>query len=260
VYEFQYPRAPLTFRNSAQNFKENRDFTIKNVDGWMRNIRRHYDLVLNVDYRTIDQKWADELFDTLGAGFNHNAMKRRINEYVQWVKDNQIIVEGWLEHRDRELDQELGEIARQGGKNELSARMERPYSVLMGDIDRLKTNHDTYGHEAGNRAVKLVADALRRLTRSTGLVGRLGGDEMIVLLANADRTVAEDVAQRIRNVVFSTTLEVDVRIVRVKVAVGVGTYPADGAALQQMITAADRAMYKDKEPREPKGKLVIHRR
>jgi diguanylate cyclase (GGDEF)-like protein len=146
-------------------------------------------------------------------------------------------------------------------EHEIASRAEQPYSLLMVDINHLKAVNDVYGHEAGNRAVMLVADSLRRITRSTDLAGRFGGDEFIVLLSNADRAVASEVAQRVRNVVFSTTLEVDGKIVRLKVAVGVGSHPDDGGTMRQVMAAADRAMYKDKEAREPKGKLIIqHRR
>ena len=145
-------------------------------------------------------------------------------------------------------------------EHELAVRTERKYSLLMVDIEHLKTINDTYGHEAGNRAVRLVGEALQRLTRSTDLVARYGGDEFAVYLANADKAAAVEVAQRIRNVVFATTLEVDVKMVRVKANVGAATYPDDGNAVQPVLTAADRMMYKDKELREPpKGKLIIQR-
>jgi diguanylate cyclase (GGDEF)-like protein len=145
-------------------------------------------------------------------------------------------------------------------EHEIASRTERPYSVLMVDIEHLKALNDTYGHEAGNRAVKLVAEALQRLTRSTDVVARFGGDEFIVLLVSADRAAAEEVAQRIRNVVFATTLEVDVKMVRLKANVGAATFPDSGNSLQGVMTAADRMMYKDKELRDPpKGKIVIQR-
>jgi diguanylate cyclase (GGDEF)-like protein len=145
-------------------------------------------------------------------------------------------------------------------EHEIASRTERPYSVLMVDIEHLKALNDTYGHEAGNRAVKLVAEALQRLTRSTDVVARYGGDEFIVLLVSADKAAADEVAQRVRNVVFATTLEVDVKMVRLKVNVGAASFPESGNSLQAVMTAADRMMYKDKELRDPpKGKLVIQR-
>jgi diguanylate cyclase (GGDEF)-like protein len=146
-------------------------------------------------------------------------------------------------------------------EHDRASRGERQYSILMVDIEHLKAINDTYGHDAGNRAVKLVADALVRLTRSSDSIARYGGDEFIVHLGTADKAVAEEVAQRIRNVVFSTTLEVEVKIVRVKVNVGAATFPENGNSLQAVISAADRLMHKDKELREPpKGKLVIQKR
>jgi diguanylate cyclase (GGDEF)-like protein len=145
-------------------------------------------------------------------------------------------------------------------EHDLASRAERRYSVLMIDIEHLKNINDTYGHEAGNRAVKLVAEALQRLTRSTDVIARYGGDEFVVLLGDADKATAEEVAQRIRNVVFATTLEVDVKIVRIKANVGAASFPENGATVQAVMTVADRMMYKDKELREPpKGKLVIQK-
>ncbi|HZF31835.1 MAG TPA: GGDEF domain-containing protein [Gammaproteobacteria bacterium] len=145
-------------------------------------------------------------------------------------------------------------------EHDVANRSERQYSVLMVDIEHLKAVNDTYGHEAGSRAVKLVAEALQRLTRSTDLTARYGGDEFVVQLGSADKATAEEVAQRIRNVVFATTLEVDVKIVRIKANVGAATFPENGTTLHAVMTVADRMMYKDKELREPpKGKLIIQK-
>ena len=74
------------------------------------------------------------------------------------------------------------------------------------------------------------------------------------------KIIADEVAQRIRNVVFSTTLEVDVKMVRIKANVGAATFPDNGNALQVVVAAADRLMYKDKQLREtPKGKVIVTR-
>ena len=146
-------------------------------------------------------------------------------------------------------------------EHERAKRNERCYSLAMVDMDRLKSINDTHGHEAGNRAINLVADALLRITRSSDLVARYGGDEFIVYLAEADKHAAEEVAQRIRNIVYATTLEVGAKMERVSVSVGIATFPDDGVLVDQLIAAADKAMYKDKEfRRAPPGKLVIQKK
>ena len=87
------------------------------------------------------------------------------------------------------------------------------------------------------------------------------GDEFIALLSGVDKEIADEVAQRIRNVVFATTLEVDVKMVRIKVNVGAASFPDSGNSLQTVMAVADRNMYKDKDLREPpKGKLIIQKR
>lgn len=146
-------------------------------------------------------------------------------------------------------------------EHEFAANGGLAYAVLMIDMDRLKEINDRYGHEAGNRALALVGDALRRLTRTADIAARFAGDEFVLLLTSADKVIAAEVAQRIRNVVFATTLEYEAHIVRVQVSVGVAVFPDDGKTLEQVMNVADRAMYEDKHHRgPPPGKLIIHRR
>ena len=135
------------------------------------------------------------------------------------------------------------------------------YSILRVDIEHLKRVNETYGIEAGNKALRTVGEALLRITRGEDIVARFGGDEFIVLLANQELTAAAELGQRLRNLVYASTFEVNVDIVRLKVNVGVANFPVDGDTLESVITAADRAMYKDKELRtQPEGKLVIQKR
>lgn len=143
---------------------------------------------------------------------------------------------------------------------ELARLSESPYALLMIDITGLKSINDEFGNESGNKAIRLVGDALMRLTRSSDILGRYGGDEFAVIMADTNRDVARDVAQRIRNVIFATTLESDSRIVRVRVAVGIGCMPEDGATLKDVMAAAIGDMYKDKQGREkPPGRLVVQK-
>jgi diguanylate cyclase (GGDEF)-like protein len=146
-------------------------------------------------------------------------------------------------------------------EHQRAKRGETKYSLAMIDIDQLKALNDTHGHEAGNRVINMVAGALLRITRSSDIVARFGGDEFICLLADADKYSAEEVAQRIRNVVYSTTVEVGSKMERISVSVGVATFPEQGATLDNIMAAADKAMYADKEHRAPPpGKLVIQKR
>lgn len=135
------------------------------------------------------------------------------------------------------------------------------YSVLLVDIDHLRQINDTYGHEAGNKALRTVAEALLRVTRSGDLVARFGGEEFIAYLAGTELTAALEVAQRLRNLVYASTFEVKVDIVRVQVSAGIANFPVDGDTLERLMSAAERAMYKDKELRtQPDGRLMIQKR
>jgi diguanylate cyclase (GGDEF)-like protein len=139
-------------------------------------------------------------------------------------------------------------------------RLEREYSLLMVDVDGLKELNDKLGHSAGNRALVLVADSLIRVTRSEDLVARYGGDEFILVLPGIEQSGAEDAAQRIRNVVYASTLEAGPTMVRVNVSVGTATYPADGNDIESLMKSADRTMYVDKEMRKkPSDQLVVQK-
>jgi diguanylate cyclase (GGDEF)-like protein len=142
-----------------------------------------------------------------------------------------------------------------------TVRRHGDYSILLVDIDHLRQINDTYGHEAGNKALRTVAEALLRVTRSGDLVARFGGEEFIVCLVGTEFTAASEIAQRVRNLVYSSTFEVKIDIVRIQVSAGVASFPVDGDTLERVMSAAERAMYRDKELRaQPDGKLVIQKR
>jgi diguanylate cyclase (GGDEF)-like protein len=135
------------------------------------------------------------------------------------------------------------------------------YSIIVVDIDQLKHINDTYGHAAGNKAIDTVGRALLRVTRSGDIAARIGGEEFVAFLPKCEIPEATDLAQRLKNLVYSATFEVNVDIVRVQVSVGVANFPVDGETLQRVMSAADRAMYQDKQLRaRPEGQLVIQKR
>jgi diguanylate cyclase (GGDEF)-like protein len=127
------------------------------------------------------------------------------------------------------------------------------YSLLMVDIDKLKDINDSFGHEAGNNAITLVAQCLQRSIRATDHAARFGGDEFAVLLPGASPEVAEAVIKRVRHNVYKTTLDVRSKMIRCNVSIGVVTYPKDSKELRELRSLADDRMYRDKELRRMPG-------
>ena len=127
------------------------------------------------------------------------------------------------------------------------------YSLLMVDIDRLKDINDTFGHEAGNSAITLVAECLQRSIRGSDTAARLGGDEFAVLLPGATPEIADSVVKRVRHNVYKTTLDLRSRMIRCTVSVGVVCYPKDGRDVRDLMSAVEHKVYRDKELRRAPG-------
>jgi diguanylate cyclase (GGDEF)-like protein len=127
------------------------------------------------------------------------------------------------------------------------------YALLMIDMDKLNDINDTFGHEAGNSAITLVAQCLQRSIRNSDTAARFGGDEFAVLLPGASPDVAEAVVKRVRHNVYKTTLDLRSRMIRCSVSIGVVNYPKDGRDMRELLSIADRKMYRDKELRRAPG-------
>ena len=133
-------------------------------------------------------------------------------------------------------------------------RYGRPASVLMVDCDSLKTVNDTHGHEAGNRLLRQVANAVQAELRATDVPARYGGDEFIILLPETPPKGALDVAERIRAAISLRPLAINSQNVACTVSVGVACYPEDGRTLDALAARADRALYQAKS--EGRNKVV----
>ena len=128
-----------------------------------------------------------------------------------------------------------------------ATRHNRPASVLGIDVDKLKTINDTYGHEAGDRLLKLVAQCIQRELRQSDVVARTGGDEFVAMLSETSADGAIEVSNRIKDAVATTLFEQGVHTISTSVSIGIATFPEDGRSLTALMARADRAMYLAKQ-------------
>ena len=122
-------------------------------------------------------------------------------------------------------------------------------ALLMLDLDRFKEFNDTWGHQAGDIALRRVSAAARSCVRNSDLVARYGGEEFTVILMEIrNREDAMQAAERIRQAVRSRPVaERDGKSLRISTSVGVAYYPDDASTAHDLIAAADAALYRAKE-------------
>lgn len=120
-------------------------------------------------------------------------------------------------------------------------------AVLFLDLDYFKRINDSYGHAAGDKALKLVAGRLQENVRESDSVARHGGDEFVVLLTQlTDEFGATRVAQKILTSV-SRPIQIDSQEVFITASIGISIFPNDGSDPQTLVQNADSAMYRAKE-------------
>ena len=128
------------------------------------------------------------------------------------------------------------------GELERASRYSRPLSIIMIDMDELKAINDTLGHPAGDEALKMVANAIEHCIRKVDLAARFGGDEFVIVLPEADVSVAVSVAQRINQEVEKLKVEDK----QLAISLGVASWNKTYTTPEIFIDAADRAMYQAK--------------
>jgi diguanylate cyclase (GGDEF)-like protein len=116
------------------------------------------------------------------------------------------------------------------------------HAVLMVDVDYFKEVNDTYGHRTGDRVLSVVSACVKSQLRSADLVGRYGGDELVIALAGCDGPAAAAVAERIHSVVAATPIVTEDGVVNVTLSIGVASAD-NGEGLLPVLARADLALY-----------------
>lgn len=119
-------------------------------------------------------------------------------------------------------------------------------AVLMVDIDYFKQVNDTYGHAAGDAALRLFAVTLAEVSRDVDMKGRVGGEEFALLLPGSDLVAAQIVAERLRMLVAETPLIQEAYTVYLTVSIGISMLTAADTSVDAVLNRADQALYKAK--------------
>lgn len=125
-------------------------------------------------------------------------------------------------------------------------RYRRPLSVIMYDLDHFKAVNDTYGHAVGDLVLKETAQRCRGALRKVDIIGRYGGEEFVAMLPDTDLDSACRVAERMRRL-FNEPIRSDELELVVTASLGVAEVLPGDAVLDDVLRAADLALYQAKE-------------
>lgn len=172
----------------------------------------------------------------------HSALeaKRRLDDFGRRMTElRQLVLTDPLTglYNRRHMEAELA------GLSSAARRRETPLGVLLIDVDRFKRINDRHGHEAGDAALRTVAQRIRSVVRAEDVVGRWGGDEFVVLLPSTDELAARALAERLCGEIAvsgngdGTTLPI---------TVSVGCTAGSGPAGLELVAMADTALRRAK--------------
>lgn len=120
----------------------------------------------------------------------------------------------------------------------------RPLAVLMVDIDHFKAVNDTYGHDVGDMILREFATRLRQNTRGVDLAARVGGEEFVIVMPDADADKARTLGERLRASVAEQPFKINDDVsLRVTASVGLGVIEEPEDAPETVIKRADKALY-----------------
>lgn len=155
-----------------------------------------------------------------------------------------------LSNRRKFEEQLQTEIAR-------TQRYAHPFCLIMLDIDHFKAVNDTYGHSAGDEALRCIARILQENARSNDTVARIGGEEFALLLPETEIEKGRQVAERLRMAVSQNTIPT---VGRVTISLGLSEFPLCACSATALYEATDAALYEAKKAGRNRVATVDQRR
>ncbi len=137
-------------------------------------------------------------------------------------------------------------LVRFGEEAARCVRQRQKFGVVLFDIDHFKQINDTCGHYVGDAVLKHITEALSSAKRAEDTLGRIGGEEFLMLLPHHERENSRPAAERLRLAVETAQQHPDVLVPSATVSAGVAIFPDDGEDWDRLFMAADRRMYRAK--------------
>jgi diguanylate cyclase (GGDEF)-like protein len=135
-----------------------------------------------------------------------------------------------------------------------SSRQNASLALLMIDIDNFKQINDTFGHLFGDKILNKLGDIVKSIIRETDLAARYGGEEFSIVMSNTGLEEAAEIAERMRKAISAYNF--DIKELPTTVSIGIAVYPLDSTSLQDLISNADRALYRAKH--EGKNQVCVY--
>ncbi|WP_041081328.1 sensor domain-containing diguanylate cyclase [Thermotoga profunda] len=200
-------------------------------------------LLFNLDNFDKEDAFTSESVELAKLFANHLAMiLHRINFERQLVQQQELME--YLSFHDtltglanrrmfEEFSEKIISLAKREGKK---------VSVLFMDLCKFKKINDEYGHHTGDEVLRIVGSRLEKLTRSSDLVSRFGGNEFVMILYDCSMTDAEHFVERVIKSI-EEPIEISGMNFHISANIGIAEYPEDGENIDQLIRNADSAMY-----------------
>lgn len=190
----------------------------------------------------VDKRGNVERFCMLVYDVTEQALGKRGMEYLNEELKTASRVDGLTGLYNRRYWQE-----RFDEMHKLCMRREKPSTALMLDIDHFKRINDTYGHQAGDKVIKMLAALIKRCVRETDLAGRYGGEEFAIILNDSSVEDAKIVAERIRQLAQRLVVEHEGESISFTVSLGLAQFSPDFKGAMAWLECADQALYEAKE-------------
>mgnify|MGYP001819120329 CR=1 FL=1 len=124
-------------------------------------------------------------------------------------------------------------------------RFGEPLTLLVWDVDNFKSINDRFGHQAGDKALRIIAESLRKRLRETDFIARYGGEEFVTLLSGAEQKMALKVADEMRQGVMNCGFHSKNRAIPVTISCGISCF-SEGDTVAAVFARADKALYEAK--------------